>query len=164
MRTARVFLGVGVATVVVTSLVAIGSQSGFAQGDPFLGTWVLNVAQSKYMPGPPPKDQTATYEVSGQGIKITAKGTDAAGKRTTTVYTANYDGKDYPVTGNPDWDAISLKRVNPSNVEFTRKRAGKVVQTGTNVISNDGKTRTITTTGVNGQGQKINNIGVYDKK
>jgi hypothetical protein len=42
-----------------------------------------------------------------------------------TAYTANYDGKDYPVTGNPDWDMVSLKRINANTVEFTRKRAGK---------------------------------------
>ena len=68
------------------------------------------------------------------------------------------------MTGNPDWDATSLKRVNPNTAEFTRKKAGKVVLTGTNVVSSDGKTRTVTTTGVNAQGQKINNVAVYDKK
>ena len=145
-------------------LVAIGSQSALAQSDPFLGTWVLNPAKSKYQPGPPPKEQTNVYEAAGQGVKVTTKGTDAAGKPTMTSYTASYDGKDYPVTGNPDWDMTSLKRVNPNTVEFTRKKAGKVVQTGSQVISADGKTRTITTTGVNAQGQKISNIAVYEKK
>jgi len=35
-------------------------QLGFAQSesDPFLGVWQLNVAKSKYSPGPPPKSQT----------------------------------------------------------------------------------------------------------
>jgi len=164
VRTTRVSLGVGVAAVVVTMLVAIGAQSGFAQGDPFLGTWVLNVAKSKYQPGPPPKDQTSIYEASGQGVKVTTKATDAAGKPTTTAYTAGYDGKDYPVTGNADWDALALRRVNPNTLELTRKKAGKVVQTGTNVVSADGKTRTVTSTGVDAQGRKINNIAVYDRK
>ena len=164
MKTLNVSLGVGVAAVLATSLVALWPQPGFAQGDSFLGTWVLNVAKSKYTPGPPPKNQTAIYEVAGQGVKVTAKGTDAAGKPTTTLYTANYDGKDFPVTGNPDWDATSLKRIDSNTVQFTRKRAGRVVQTGTNVVSKDGKTRTITTTGVDAQGQKINNVGVYDRK
>ena len=164
MKTTRVSLSAGVAALVVIILVGIGAQSGFAQGDPFLGTWVLNVAKSKYQPGPPPKDQTSIYEASGQAVKVTTKGTDAAGKSTATMFTAGYDGKDYPVTGNPDWDATSLKRVNPNSVEFTRKKAGKVVQTGTNVISADGKTRTVTTTGVNAQGQKINNTAIYEKK
>ena len=31
---------------------------GFAQTDPHLGTWVLNLEQSKYAPGTAPKSQT----------------------------------------------------------------------------------------------------------
>jgi len=160
----RVSYGVGSAAVLMASLVVLASHVGFAQGDSLLGTWVLNVAKSKYTPGPPPKEQTTIFEAAGQGLKVTTKGTDSAGKPTMTEYTANYDGKDYPVTGNPDWDMVSLKRINANTVEFTRKRAGKVVQTATSVVSKDGKTRTITSTGVNAQGQKINNIGIYEKK
>jgi hypothetical protein len=163
MTTLRVCRGLALAVSTV-SLVALWPQPGFAQGNPFVGTWVLNVARSKYSPGPPPKEQTVIYEAAGQGIKVTAKGTDAAGKPTTTVFTASYDGKDYAVTGNPDYDATSMKRIDANTVELSRKRAGKVVQTATNVVSKDGKTRTITVTGVNAQGQKINNVQVYDKK
>jgi hypothetical protein len=163
MRMVRVSRGVGVAVVLVTCLVLLAS-TGFAQGDSLVGTWVLNVAKSKYTPGPPPKDQTTTFEAAGQGLKATTKGTDSTGKPTMTEYTANYDGKDYPVTGNPDWDMVSLKRINANTVEFTRRKAGKVVQTATSVVSKDGKTRTVTSKGVNAQGQKINNIGVYEKK
>jgi hypothetical protein len=161
--TVGTFRGLALA-VLTASLVALWPQPAFAQGNPFVGTWVLNVARSKYSPGPPPKEQTVIYEAAGQGIKVTAKGTDAAGKPTTTVFTASYDGKDYPVTGNPDYDATSMKRIDANTVELTRKRAGKVVQTATNVVSKDGKTRTITVTGVNAQGQKINNVTLYDKK
>jgi hypothetical protein len=160
----NVFRRVGVAAVLVTSLVAFGSRSGVAQSDPFVGTWVLSVAKSKHVPGPPPKDQTIVVEAAGNGVKTSVKGTDAAGKPLVTQYTANYDGKDYPVTGNPDWDMTSFKRVDANTLEFTRKRAGRVVQTGTQIVSKDGKTRTITSTGVNAQGQKISNIIVYDKK
>jgi hypothetical protein len=164
MRMVRVSPGVGIAAVLVASLVVLASQAGFAQDDPFVGTWVLNVAKSKYTPGPPPKEQTTILEAAGEGVKATTKGIDSAGKPTMTTYTANYDGKDYPVTGNPDWDMLSLNRINANTVEVTRKRAGKVVQTATSVVSKDGKTRTMTTTGVNAQGQKIKNTAVYEKK
>jgi hypothetical protein len=160
----RVSNRVGVAAAFVASLVVLVSQAGFTQSDTLLGTWVLNIAKSKYTPGPPPKEQTTIFEAAGQGLKATTKGIDSSGKPTMTTYTANYDGKDYPVTGNPDWDMVSLKRIDANTVEFTRKSAGKVVQTATSVVSKDGKTRTITSTGVNAQGQKINNIGVYEKK
>lgn len=164
MTAAKASLLACLAVVAVVTLVALGPQAGVAQGDPFLGTWVLNVVKSRFLPVPPPKDRTVTYEAAGAGVKVTAKGTNAAGQPTETVFTASYDGKDYPVVGNPDWDSISMKRVDSNTVQFTRKKAGKVVQTGTNAVSRDGKTRTITATGVNAQGQSINTIGIYDRK
>lgn len=165
MRATRALLGVGLAVGCVLTLIALWPQAGFTQGDPFLGTWLLDIAKSRFLLGrQPPKEQTLTYEAAGQGVKATAKGTDAAGQPTLTQYTANYDGKDYPVTGNPDWNAISLTRVNSNTVQFIRKRDGKVVQRGDNVVSRDGKTRTITATGVNAQGQTINTVGIYNKK
>jgi hypothetical protein len=156
MRTLKVSIGlVASVALLVAGLVVTRPQVAQAQGDPHLGTWVLNVAKSKYTPGPPPKEQTSVYSASGQGIKVATKGTD---------YAANFDGKDYPATGNPDWDAVSIKRVDSHTIEFTRKKAGKTVQTATSVVSKDGKTRTITTNGVNAQGQKISTVGVYEKK
>lgn len=164
MKTLKVSLGVGgVVAILVVGLVGISPLAGLAQTDRFNGTWTLNVAKSKYSPGPPPKSQTVIYEATGQGVKVTSTGTDPEGKPTTTQYTANYDGNDYPVTGNPDWDTTVLKRVDANTVEFTRKRAGKVVQTGTNVVSKDGKTRTTTTKGINAKEEKISNVAVYEK-
>ena len=135
-----------------------------AQANPFVGTWVLNVAKSTFTPGPAPKSQTGIYEVVGAGVRVNSTGVDGQGKPISTRYTANFDGKDYPVTGNADYDAIVLRRVDANTIEFTRKRAGKVVQTGTNVVSKDGKTRTITVDGTNAQGQTVHNVSVYDKK
>jgi hypothetical protein len=36
--------------------------------------------------------------------------------------------------------------------------------TAKSVVSNNGKTRTVTTTGTNGKGQKVNNVRVFDKQ
>ena len=70
----------------------------------------------------------------------------------------------HPVTGNPDVDATSLKRIDANTVEFTRKKAGKVVSTATVVISKDGKTRTVTEKGVNAKGEKVSNTLVFDRQ
>lgn len=155
---------VGSVVIVVVSLVSVWTQNTIAQADPHMGTWVLNVAKSKYSPGPPPKEQTSIYSAAGENLKVSTKGMSADGKPTMTEFTATFDGKDHPVKGNPDWDAVSIKRVDSHTIEFTRKRAGKMVQTATSVVSKDGKTRTITSTGVNAQGQKISTVGVYEKK
>ena len=132
--------------------------------DPVSGTWELNLAKSKFSPGPPLKSQTRTYEFAGPNVKYTAKGIDAEGKPTLVQYTATYDGKDYPMTGSADSDAISLKRIDAVTVEFTQKKAGKVVITGTRVISDGGKVMTVTSKGTNAKGQMINNVLVLEKR
>lgn len=132
--------------------------------DPASGTWELNLAKSKFSPGPPPKSQTRTFEVTGADVKYTLKGIDAEGKPTLVQYTAKYDGKDYPVTGSPDFDAISLKHVDAVTTEATTKKGGKVVATTKRVVSKDGKTLTLTTIGTNAKGQAVNNVTVFDKR
>lgn len=153
-----------VVAVLVAIMATLYPRPGAAEVDAFLGTWVLNVAKSKYTPSPPPKDQTVTYEATADGLKITVKGTNADGTPLAVTYTGKLDGKDYPSTGSPDWDMQSLELVNPKTMELTRKKGGKIVQTATNVVSEDGKTRTFTMTGVDAKGEKINSVAVYDKK
>jgi hypothetical protein len=165
MRILKTFIGVGgVVVVLAVCLFATSSLSSFAQTDPFIGTWKLNLAKSKYNPGPPPKSQTVTYEAVGQGYKLTNKTTDAEGKLINIQLTADLDGKDYPVTGAPDVDAQAWKRIDAYTLESTRKKAGKVVATATMVVSKDGKTRTITEKGVNAKGEKFSNTVVLDKQ
>ena len=132
--------------------------------DPAIGTWKLNVAKSKYTPGPPPKNSTVTYEETADGIKRTGESVDAEGKTTSFEYTAKYDGKDYPVTGSDLYDAIALKRINDQTTEATLKKSGKVVSNARRVISKDGKVMTLTITGTNPKGAKMHNVAVYEKQ
>ena len=152
------------ATALGVVFALFGIQSAAQSTDPIVGTWELNVAKSKYSPGPAPKSESRTYMIAGQDIKATSKGVDGTGKPTAGEWTVNYDGKDRPQTGNPDADALSLKRIDASTTEFTQKRAGKVVMTGTRTISRDGKVMTITTKGTNAKGQTINDMEVFEKR
>jgi hypothetical protein len=135
------------ATMFVAGALVTQPLTAMVQADPHTGTWVLNVTKSKYAPGPAPKEQTSIYTVKGDTLTVSTKGTSPDGKPLSTDFTATFDSKDYPVKGNPDWDAVSAKRVDSHTIEFTRKRASKVVQTSRSVVSKDGQTRTITTTG-----------------
>lgn len=150
---------VTVLAVVLPAVRLLGQSS-----DPVVGTWVLNLSKSKFSPGPAPKSETRTYVLVGQEIKANSKGVDADGKPTAGEWTVNYDGKDRPQTGDPNADTLSLKRVDAFTTESTEKKAGKVVITGTRVISRDGKVMTITTKGTNSKGQSINDVMVYDKR
>jgi hypothetical protein len=149
---------------VVGAVLAFTSLALQAQNDLIVGRWVLNVAKSQYSPGPAPKQQVSVYEAVDDGLKVTVTSTSADGKTTAYSFTARVDGKDVPVTGNADWDSTSLKRTGSHTMEFTRKKSGKVVQTATMVIAKDGKSRTVTTTGVNAKGEKINNVAVYERQ
>jgi hypothetical protein len=157
MRTLTVVLG-----VLVFALVGI--QLAAQTTDPVVGTWELNVAKSKFSPGPAPKSETRTYAMVGQEIKATSKSVDGTGKATTGEWTVVYDGKDRPQAGNPDADMLSLKRVDAYSTEFTQKKDGKVVMTGTRSISRDGKVMTITTKGTNAKGQPVDDVEVFEKR
>jgi hypothetical protein len=134
-----------------------------AKPDPLIGTWILNVAKSKYTPGPAPKSSTVVYEAAGEGIHVVATTVNAEGKTLRLEYTANFDGKDYPVTGSADYNTTSLKRLSPRKFEFIRKQNGKVVQTGKITVSEGGKHRTAITDGTNAAGQTIHSEAVYDR-
>ena len=43
-------------------------------------------------------------------------------------------------------------------------QGGKVKITQRLVVLSDGKTRTVTTTGMNATGQQVNNVAVYEKQ
>jgi hypothetical protein len=156
MRTTR--------TLIVMLLCCFALSVAASPADPHVGTWKLNVAKSKYSPGPAPKEVTMKIEAKGAGIHLTQTGTDAAGKPIKIDFTANYDGKDTPVTGVANTDTIAVKRVDANTSEGTLKKGGKVVMTVTSVVSKDGKTRTSTFKGTDAAGKPVNNVAVYDKQ
>jgi len=135
-----------------------------ADTDPVIGTWKLNVAKSKYSPGPPPSALTVTFAAAGDGLKVTSDVTNAQGKVAHTEYTANYDGKDYPIAGTPTSDTVSLKRVDVRTSVRTDKKAGKVVATYTRTVSEDGKTLTVLHTSTTDPKKPVNDLLVLDKQ
>jgi hypothetical protein len=139
-------------------------QVGLTQSNPLIGTWKLNLAKSKFTPGPPPKSQTLTFEGAGQDLKNTAETIDAQGQATKTVFMHIYDGKPHPTTGNAVFDATTYTQVDAYHVNWVRSKAEKAVQAGSNVISSDGKTFTVTTDGTGANGQPISSVAVYEKQ
>ena len=127
------------------------------------GTWKLNLAKSKFSPGPAPKSMTVTYTPAGDGVKITVDLTPPDGPAQHWEMSGNYDGKDNPIKGNPLADTASFKRVNDSSAESTFKMGGKVVATNVRVLSADGKTLTITSKGTTPDGKPRNDVQVFEK-
>ncbi len=148
---------------VLTAAVVVGmlSTAAFAQApDPWIGTWKLNVAKSKGA-----KSGSTTIEAAGKGIKFGVDLVLADGTASKWGFTANFDGKDYPITGSSPWgNAVMVTRVDGKTLRITSKQDGKVLTTSTIVISDDGKTRTTTTKGTDVKGQPVNVMSLYEKQ
>jgi hypothetical protein len=145
--------------------VTAAPQVGLAQSNPLIGTWKLNLAKSKFSPGPPPRTQTLTVEADGQNLKSTADTIGAQGEATKIVFLHIYDGKPHPTTGaEAVFDANAYTRVDAYNVNWIRSKAGKTVQTGSNAVSSDGRILTVTTEGTGANGQPISSVAVYEKQ
>jgi hypothetical protein len=151
----------------IALLLALFSMLGctlWAADDPSLGTWKLNLAKSSYSPGPAPKSQIVKYEAWEGGFKVTIDTVTANGTAAHSEFAAKPDGKEYPWTGNPNADTATVKRINERHEESVWKKNGKVTITIENVISADGKTRTVTHTGKDAQGRTVHNVQFYDKQ
>jgi hypothetical protein len=153
----------GVLTTAVL-LVALALSVAGRAADQHSGTWKMNPAKSMYNPGPPAKSVTLTIEADDNNIKINAEGIGSDGNPTHVEYTAKFDGKDYAVTGVPNAEMVSVKRIDPNTMESTMKSAGQVVMTVTSTVSKDGKTRTSVFKGKDAQGRDVNNVVVYDRQ
>jgi hypothetical protein len=139
-----------------------GLVASFA-ADPNVGNWKLNDAKSK-IPAGAPKNTTVVYTADGDNLKAVVDGVDGAGKPTHNEWTGKTDGKDYPVTGDPNADTRALKKVGDRKYELTNKKGGKPVVTGNVVIAADGKSRTLTTNSKDAKGKAVKSVAVYDKQ
>src|SRR5271166_3456518 len=127
------------------------------------GTWKANDAKSKASPGAA-KNTSVVIAAAGDSMKVTLDAIDANGKPAHDEWTGKFDGKDYPITGDPDNDTRAYKPVNDHTLALTEKKGGKIVITGRVVVSADGKTRTVTTTQTLANGTKARVTSVYDKQ
>ena len=127
-----------------------------------MGTWKLNEAKSKFAPGAA-KNHTVVYEAAGDQIKVIVDGTDSAGTATHNEWTGKFDGKDYALAGDPTADTRSYRSQGARTLLMTGKKAGKVTVSGRIVVTANGKSRTVSTTGTDAKGKRYKNIAVYDK-
>ena len=159
--TPRARLTLGVVVGVFAAVLVIGAQTR----DPLVGTWVLNVAKSKYTPGPGPRSATTVIEPAGSGYKFTVHQVPALGAEQKWTVTGTFDGKPAKITGNnPNGDSVTYTKVSATTYDSVTTMNGKETQRQHVVVSADGKIRTVTSTGTDAKGQKINNVAVYERK
>jgi len=151
-------------TLALGALLALSSVAIAADApESVVGTWKLNTAKSTGNV-PMPKSETRTYAAAPGGVALTWTRVGADGKESTVKTTFKYDGKDYPVTGSPDFDALSAKRIDANTIESVQKRSGKEVGTTKRAVSADGKTLTLTSKITTADGKDATTTMVYDRQ
>ncbi len=143
-------------------VLTLASSGLAAQTDPFVGTWKLDTAKST----PARKSETRIVESSPTGMKVNVDRTNADGSNQQFNYTANLDGKAYPITGTAPYgaDSIGVTLTTSNTLTFTLWRGGKQIGNGTLVVSADGKTATLKSKGVNAKGKAEGSVSIYEKQ
>jgi len=140
----------------------VGLAASFAE-NPNMGTWKLNEAKSN-IPAGMLKNTMVVYSADGDNIKVVTDGTDGKGNPIHTEWTGKFDGKDYPLSGDPTADSRSYKKVNERILTLANMKDGNVTTSGRIVVSADGKTRKLTVSAKDSAGKKITSTAIYDKQ
>ena len=148
-------------TIALLSMLFLGTTAFAA--DAVDGTWNLNIAKSKFS-GTAPKSGNRVYTESADGTTLDQKMVGADGKEMSMHVTIKYDGKDHPITGNPDADSVSAKAIDSHTSDFTLTKGGKVVGSVHRVVSADGKTLTVHNKGTHADGKTYDDTLVFDKQ
>jgi hypothetical protein len=146
-----------------TSLIFTLGILATAADNPLVGTWKMNPSKSKSME---PLDKSATWklEVQGNNENDTFDGVDAEGKPYHVTASPKYDGKDYPISGNPRQDTVALSKVDANTVEYVVKKTGKEIAKGRVTVSKDGKTMTESGKSRNPKGQETSYTIIWEKQ
>lgn len=152
-------------TASLAALFAIGLGSTVAlAAENWIGTWKMNPAKSKFVPGPGPQSQTVKWEKTAEGFKQSSDTVDADGKATHAGYLSKFDGKDVPWEGNPNADTATVKKIDDNTFVNSWKLGGKSTITSKVRVSKDGNTLTANQTGHNAKGETVHFIVVYDRQ
>jgi hypothetical protein len=150
--------------LLVGTMLVAGTAIAAGAASPFDGTWKVNLAKSKYVPEPPPKESSRTYTSAGDTISVVITGTRADGTAINVKSQFKLDGKDYAYTGSQDADTLSVTQTDPRTRVGTTKPKGKVASQSTLTVSADGKTLTLVSKGTNPKGEAVNNTVVMDRQ
>jgi hypothetical protein len=132
--------------------------------DPAVGTWKLNLAKSKFSPGPPPKSVTTTISEDDGWLVSKAEGVDSEGKPINVENRVKKDGKEYPYQSPWGKGTVVVKGTDPNHwTQVVKLEGGNTIATKI-AISKDGKTRTSTSTGTNAKGEKVNSVAVSERQ
>lgn len=132
-----------VAILLVVAPATRSQSASKSDQDVGLGVWKVDLAKSRYYPGPPPLSETRTFTRDKDGVKGIVLRRNADGREERIEYRADYD-QEYPVSGTEAYDAVRFRRIDSYTSDAVLSHAGRVFGTARRVISKDGRTMTIT--------------------
>jgi len=172
----RTTLATAAALIALTAFPAPPIAAQDADDHPIVGVWSLDQDRSSYQPGPGPQGIRRHFRMDDDGYLVSVRITIAPnGNPTFAMSRARLDGGDYPVWTNGHVYAAlsgddisagtaSFESVDERTLRLTQKNPqGDVTPVGPSmwVVSADGSTLTVTTTGTNGNGAEVHNVEVY---
>lgn len=137
--------------------------------DPIIGTWKLNVAESRFskaMQEVPPKELIEVLREMEEGrIELAQRGIQENGAPVTFRITYPARGGVVTVIGAEGTEGLTFIETlaSPGNWYVTTLRGGKQVVLRHKVVSADGRTKRETVHGTDEHGQPFEQIEVYDR-
>jgi len=145
-------------------LVLLGFATALCAADPFVGTWKMNAAKTKYKVGTAPKEQTVTITEAGSDLNVKIAGTLADGTKISMNYTVPAAGGTGKILEASSYDGVSSKRLGPAEREVSYMKGGKSVYTTHSKIAADGNSLSVAAKGVGPTGKDVDASVAYDKQ
>lgn len=130
---------------------------------PFVGTWKLDAAKTKFTAGEPPQEETLVVADAGDRAAVTTTGRSASGRPISVRYSVPVKGGAAQIEESP-CDAMTVTRTGANIADTVCTRRGRQIGTRHTVISDDGKTMTATVEGIDALGRRVAGVEVYDKQ
>lgn len=152
--------------ILVAALLVLMVRFTVAQNQQFVGTWKVDVAKSRYQPGPRPRSETLRFEPAGEGFKVSLDGVNEQGPYHSEG-TGKFDGIDVPILATPARQArftYAFTRIDDHTWDIMIKVNGERRILVHNVVSDDGKTMRGVSNAVTNQGLNTSQVVIYDKQ
>jgi len=146
-------------------LFLLGFATMLCAADPYVGTWKMNPAKTKYKVGTAPKEQTVTISEAGSDLTIKVAGIAADGSKIAVSYSVpSSGGAGKFLEASSSYDGITAKRIGPNEREMSYMKGGKTVYTTHSKLAADGNSLSVTSKGLNPLGKEVEASVAYDKQ
>jgi hypothetical protein len=152
-------------TLAATTTLLACTLPGLAQETaPWIGRWRQDLSRSAGRSEPPTyKRVTLRIEPAGENLRVTYDMVGVRGGRTHLEWTGRMDGRDYRVQGLDYVLTNAYRPVGARSYEIIVKVDGAPAATAVAIVSDDGRTMTVSTTERDQKGRTVESTAVYER-